>query len=71
MFRRWWIGPVGWLVQDPQPLAEPVQMKGRLMLFEVELGETEAQRHKGTESLNRRQRSERSQGNGLTRTGTE
>jgi hypothetical protein len=46
---RWFFGPVGWLVQKPVVLAEPVPMKGRLGLFDVDDGiftteGTEAQR---------------------------
>ncbi len=39
---RWFFGPVGWLVSKPEPLAEPVPMKGRLGLFDVDLGGHEA-----------------------------
>lgn len=31
----WFFGPVGWLIQDPVELAEPVPTKGRLGLFDV------------------------------------
>jgi len=34
----WFFGTVGWLVSHPVELAEPVPMKGRLMLFDVEDG---------------------------------
>lgn len=32
---RWAFGPRCWLVKNPVALAEPVPMKGKLMLFEV------------------------------------
>lgn len=31
----WFFGPVGWLVDDPRALEDPVPMKGRLGLFDV------------------------------------
>lgn len=46
---RWFFGPIGWLVQNPAALSEPVPMKGRLGLFDAPDGiftteGTEAQR---------------------------
>ncbi len=32
----WFVGPMGFLVRDPRPLAEPLPWTGRLGLFEVE-----------------------------------
>jgi len=34
----WFFGPVGWMVSHPKALEDPVPLKGRLMLFEVDDG---------------------------------
>jgi hypothetical protein len=33
---RWFFGPVGWKVSNPHSLGNPIPMKGRLMLFDVD-----------------------------------
>lgn len=30
---RWYMGPIGWLLEDPRPLEEPVPCRGRLGLW--------------------------------------
>lgn len=32
-FGPWWSGPVGWILRDPIPLAQPIPMSGRLGLW--------------------------------------
>lgn len=34
----WGFGPIGWFVNNPEALDEPVPMKGQLMLFDVDDG---------------------------------